>query len=59
MTDTSQCFSAKAVSSNRSEVFECLQLRSGEPLAEDGQVVSLSRDEKEDRWQHTSEFDLR
>lgn len=43
MTDTSQCFSTKTVSTNRSEVFECLQLGGGEAFAEDGQVVSLSR----------------
>lgn len=48
MTDTSQRFSAKAVGSNGSEIFECLQLRGSEPLTEDGQIASLSRGQKKD-----------
>lgn len=42
VTDASQCFTTETVGTNRCEIFECLELRSGEPLTEYWQVISLA-----------------
>ena len=42
VTDACQSLATKAIGGDRLEVFEGLELRSREPLAENGQIISLS-----------------
>jgi hypothetical protein len=41
MTDASQRFTSKAISSNRSQILELLELRRGESFTEDWEIISL------------------